>query len=94
MATVAVVDTNTNPDIIDYPIPGNDDAIGSIKLITSYIADAYLEGRQIFEKKDNKKPEEEKKEPVEEKAKESKKPEKKTKAPAKQKKAAKTKKTK
>jgi len=42
---VAIVDTNTNPDLVDYPIPGNDDAIRSIKLITSCAADAIIEGR-------------------------------------------------
>lgn len=41
---VAIVDTNCDPDGIAYPIPGNDDAIRSIKLITSRIADACLEG--------------------------------------------------
>lgn len=47
---IAVVDTNCDPDEADYPIPGNDDAIRSIKLATSKIADAILEGRSIFEK--------------------------------------------
>jgi small subunit ribosomal protein S2 len=47
---VGIVDTNSNPDNIDYPIPGNDDAIRAIKLITSKIADAYLEGKEIFSK--------------------------------------------
>jgi small subunit ribosomal protein S2 len=42
---VAVVDTNCDPDEIDYPIPGNDDAIRAIRLITSRLADAVLEGR-------------------------------------------------
>jgi small subunit ribosomal protein S2 len=42
---VAIVDTNCNPDEIDYPIPANDDAIRAIKLICSKIADAALEGR-------------------------------------------------
>ncbi|MGQ9671426.1 MAG: 30S ribosomal protein S2 [Desulfosoma sp.] len=46
---VAMIDTNCDPDVIDYPIPGNDDAIRSIKLITSRIADACLEGRARFE---------------------------------------------
>jgi len=41
---VAMVDTNCNPDLIDYPIPANDDAIRAIKLITGRIADAVLEG--------------------------------------------------
>ena len=43
---VAVVDTNCNPDVITYPIPGNDDALRAIRLFTSKIADAVLEGRQ------------------------------------------------
>ena len=42
---IAMVDTNCNPDDIDYPIPANDDAIRTIKLITSKIADAVVEGR-------------------------------------------------
>jgi small subunit ribosomal protein S2 len=41
---VALVDTNCNPDVIDYPIPSNDDAIRAIKLITSLISDAVLDG--------------------------------------------------
>jgi small subunit ribosomal protein S2 len=41
---VAIVDTNCDPGGIDYPIPGNDDAIRSVRLITSRIADAVLEG--------------------------------------------------
>ena len=44
---VAIVDTNCDPDEIDYPIPGNDDAIRAIKLITSKIAEAIVEVRQI-----------------------------------------------
>ncbi len=44
VATVAVVDTNADPELVDYPIPANDDATGSIKLITSYITDAWIEG--------------------------------------------------
>ncbi|MBT9281430.1 MAG: 30S ribosomal protein S2 [Hydrogenibacillus schlegelii] len=43
---VAIVDTNCDPDEIDYVIPGNDDAIRAVRLITSKIADAILEGRQ------------------------------------------------
>lgn len=42
---VAIVDTNCNPEEIDYPIPANDDAIRTIKLICSKIADAVIEGR-------------------------------------------------
>ena len=44
--TVALVDTNADPAIINYPIPANDDAVGSIKLIVSYIIDAWIEGRK------------------------------------------------
>ena len=43
---IAIVDTNCNPDLIDFLIPGNDDAIKATKLITSRIADAVLEGRE------------------------------------------------
>nr|YP_009395170.1 ribosomal protein S2 [Bryothamnion seaforthii]ARW63938.1 ribosomal protein S2 [Bryothamnion seaforthii] len=43
--TICILDTNCNPDIVDIPIPANDDAIRSIKLILSKIADAILEGR-------------------------------------------------
>ncbi len=46
---VAVVDTNCNPEVIDYPIPGNDDAIRSIILFCSKVADAILEGKAIYE---------------------------------------------
>ena len=43
---IAIVDTNCNPEEIDYIIPGNDDAIRAIRLITSRIADACIEGKQ------------------------------------------------
>ena len=43
---VAIVDTNCDPDDADYIIPGNDDAIRAIKLISSVIADAVIEGKQ------------------------------------------------
>ena len=43
---VAMVDTNCNPDLIDYPIPANDDAIRAIRLIAGKLADAMVEGRQ------------------------------------------------
>ena len=46
---IAVVDTNCDPDPIDYPIPGNDDAIRAIKLFSSRFADAIMEGRTIWE---------------------------------------------
>ncbi len=47
---VAIADTNCDPDLIDYLIPGNDDAIKAINLITSKIADAVLEGKALREK--------------------------------------------
>ncbi len=43
---VAIVDTNCDPDAVDYVIPGNDDAIRAVKLIAGAIADAIIEGRQ------------------------------------------------
>jgi small subunit ribosomal protein S2 len=43
---IAITDTNCDPDVIDYVIPGNDDAIRSIKLITQRLADAVVEGAQ------------------------------------------------
>ena len=43
---VGIVDTNCDPDLIDYVIPANDDAIRAVKLLTSKMADAILEGRQ------------------------------------------------
>ncbi|MCD6256444.1 30S ribosomal protein S2 [Candidatus Aerophobetes bacterium] len=48
---IAIIDSNVDPTLVDYPIPANDDAIKSIKLITSKIADAIIEGREIFEKR-------------------------------------------
>jgi len=46
---VAIIDTNSNPDLVDYPIPANDDAIESIRLITSVIEGAIVEGRSRLE---------------------------------------------
>ena len=43
---VAIVDTNCDPDEVDYVIPGNDDAIRAVKLIASTMANAIIEGRQ------------------------------------------------
>jgi len=43
---VAIVDTNCNPDLVDHVIPGNDDALRAIRLFTSRVADAIMEGRQ------------------------------------------------
>ncbi|MCA9460755.1 MAG: 30S ribosomal protein S2 [Nitrospira sp.] len=48
---IALVDTNCDPDGIDLPIPGNDDAIRSLKLFTSQIADACLEGMELRKKR-------------------------------------------
>ena len=44
--TVGIVDTNCNPEDLDYPIPGNDDAIRAVKLITDVMANAIIEGKQ------------------------------------------------
>ena len=43
---VGLVDTNCNPEDVDYAIPGNDDAIRAVKLITDVMANAVIEGRQ------------------------------------------------
>jgi small subunit ribosomal protein S2 len=43
---VAILDTNCDPDLVHYPIPGNDDAIKSIKLVTKLIADAAMEAKE------------------------------------------------
>src|SRR3989442_1578747 len=45
---LAMVDTNSDPDLVDYVIPSNDDAIRSVRLLTKSMADAALEGRQQF----------------------------------------------
>ncbi|MDD5770857.1 MAG: 30S ribosomal protein S2 [Candidatus Omnitrophica bacterium] len=45
---IGLIDTNSNPDLVDYPIPGNDDATKSIRTITSIIADTIIEGRKKF----------------------------------------------
>lgn len=47
---VAVVDTNCNPDEVDYPIPANDDAVRAVKLVCSKIADAVMAGKGVLEK--------------------------------------------
>lgn len=54
---VGLVDTNCDPDEVNYLIPANDDAVRSIKLLVSRVAKAYAEGRAIFEKKSSKKKE-------------------------------------
>ncbi len=48
---IAVVDTNCDPDIVDYVIPGNDDALRSVKLFTSTVSDAVAAGRSIWDAK-------------------------------------------
>jgi len=45
---IALIDTNSNPNLIDYPIPGNDDATKSIRAVITLIADAVIEGRKKF----------------------------------------------
>jgi small subunit ribosomal protein S2 len=46
---VAIIDTNADPDLIDYPIPANDDAMRSIKLLTGLITDSIVEGKKQFD---------------------------------------------
>lgn len=48
--SVGIVDTNCDPDDVDYVVPGNDDAIRAIQLFTTKIADAIIEGKQLYEK--------------------------------------------
>ena len=52
ITTLCILDTNCNPDLVDIPIPANDDAIRSIKLIVSKIADAILEGQLLLKPQD------------------------------------------
>ena len=51
IAVVGIVDSNSNPTLIDWPIPANDDAVGSIKLIVSLIAEAAKQGQEVYNKK-------------------------------------------
>ncbi len=51
IVVVGIADTNVDPEAIDYPIPGNDDAIRSIKLFANLIADSYLEGAKKYQEK-------------------------------------------
>jgi small subunit ribosomal protein S2 len=46
-----VVDTNCDPDLIDYKVPGNDDAIRAIRLFCAAIAEAVIEGRNLYEER-------------------------------------------
>ena len=47
----AIVDTNVDPDLVDYPIPANDDAVKSIEIVTKVIADAVIEGTEVAKEK-------------------------------------------
>ena len=49
---VGVVDTNCDPDLVDHPIPGNDDALRAIRLFASKVADAMIEGRALASEQD------------------------------------------
>jgi small subunit ribosomal protein S2 len=46
---IGVADTNCDPDLVDYIIPGNDDALRAIRLITGTVSQAYLDGRAVFD---------------------------------------------
>ena len=65
---VATVDTNCDPDVVDYPIPANDDAIRAIRLLTGKMADAVLEGRQGQQEEEEDVPAEETTEDIAEEA--------------------------
>lgn len=71
--SIAIVDTKCDPDEVDFPIPGNDDAIRAIKLICEKLADAVIEGRSEFaeEANEQEKAREPKQEPVEPETKEA-----------------------
>ncbi len=67
VTTVGITDTNADPDLINHPIPANDDAVGSIQLITEHIVEAWIEGRKgktAQDEKDAKKVEEDEKKEV------------------------------
>lgn len=49
LPVVAPIDTNCDPDLIDYPIPGNDDAIRSVQLFCQEMAEAIIEGKSLLE---------------------------------------------
>ncbi len=53
---IALCDSNANPELIEYPIPANDDAIRSIELITKYITDAAIQGKELFSAKNKDQP--------------------------------------
>jgi small subunit ribosomal protein S2 len=56
---IAVIDSNCDPDMVDYKVPGNDDAIRAIRLFCTVIADAIIEGRALYEQSLNKSKEDE-----------------------------------
>ena len=51
LPVVAIADTNSDPDLIDYPIPANDDAIKAVRVITHAIAEAAAEGAKQYASK-------------------------------------------
>ena len=65
---VGMVDTNADPLIIAYPIPANDDALGSIKLVVNYLTDAWIEGKKAAKAADEATKETKKEKPAEKKA--------------------------
>lgn len=100
--TAGITDTNADPTIIDYPIPANDDAVGSIELLTDFIFDAWIEGKKTPAKQEeapktpsttSEKAKEEKKEPEKKEVKEKKAESKTEKKEVEPKKAAEKKKT-
>ena len=64
---VAIIDTNADPDLIDYPIPANDDAMRSIKLIIDFVTNGIMEGKKQFDQSEVDKKSAEKKEDTDEK---------------------------
>lgn len=65
---VGIVDTNCDPDLIDYPIPGNDDALKSIKVVTVLVAESIRDGQKAFVESELKKKESTQKQEKQEKA--------------------------
>ncbi|MEK6234329.1 MAG: 30S ribosomal protein S2, partial [Planctomycetales bacterium] len=49
VATVALIDTDSDPDVVDLPIPGNDDSIRSVELVLKLLADAIIQGKKSHE---------------------------------------------
>jgi small subunit ribosomal protein S2 len=64
IAVIAIADTNTNPEVVDYPIPGNDDAIRSIKLFANMIADSFNQGAESWQEEMKKQADKRAQEPV------------------------------